>query len=90
MFGIIFAINLNSLICIPGTIANLPFSSFSTVYFATYWLVKEFKLNFTPATLLIFVFTGPGCNTLICTFDFFFFNSSLIPSDNLKTYAFEE
>ena len=54
---------------------NFPFSIFFIAYFATFSLLNEYRLNFTPATLLKFVLTGPGHNTLTLTFEFFTFNS---------------
>ncbi len=90
LFGEIFAISLTNFIFKPGTIKNLFLSILSIAYFATCSDVYDGSLNFTPATLLKFVSTGPGQSTLIFTFDFSFFSSSLIPSDNLTTYAFEE
>ena len=74
-----------NLIVNPGIIKNLFFNILFIVYLATYSLVNEFKPNFTPATLLKFVFTGPGHNTLIFTLDFCFFNSSLTDCDSLNT-----
>ena len=57
---------------------------------ATYSLDKDFALKLTSATLLKFVFTGPGHNIDSFTFEFFLLSSSLIASDNLTTYAFDE
>lgn len=44
---------------IPGIIISLPFNVLSIAYFATNSLLKDFTVNFTPATLLKFVSTGP-------------------------------
>ena len=58
--GTTLAKNLVHLTPKPGVISVFPFSILSTVYFATYSLVNELKLNFTFATLLKLVSTGPG------------------------------
>ena len=76
--GDILLKNLAIFIFQPGIIKNFPFKVLFIAYLATYSLDKLFNANFTFATLLKFVFTGPGHKTLILTFDLSFFNSSFI------------
>ena len=83
--GIILNNNLPSHIVKLGNISILFANIFLTAYFATCLLLASAKLNFTSATLLKFVSTGPGHKILICTFDFFLLSSSLIDSENLTT-----
>ena len=85
MLGNILLIHFSAFIVNPGTITSLPASILSTAYFATYSLDKELKPNFTPATLLKLVFTGPGQRTLTFTLDFSFFSYLFTALDKATT-----
>ena len=68
-----------------GNIKVLPFIIFFTAYLATCLLSASAMLNFTSATLLKFVFTGPGHKALIFTFDFCLNSSCLMLCVSLTT-----
>src|SRR5574344_3148552 len=85
LVGDILLKNTNVFIYRVGIIINSFFNILSTAYLAAYSLLIDFISNFTFATLLKLVLTGPGQNTDTFTLDFIFFNSSYIDVLSLST-----